>query len=57
MLSYVTSMAKAKRCLRCAGEFDYEDGECPDCGWSSDEFRNRGRYGLERSGTGEWSDD
>jgi ribosomal protein L37E len=50
-------MARSKRCLRCAEAFDYADGECPDCGWSSDEFKNGGRYGLERSGTGTWGDD
>ena len=45
------------RCLRCGEQFDYDDGECPDCGWSSSEFRSRDRYNLARSGTGEWDDD
>ncbi|QKY19076.1 hypothetical protein B4589_001310 [Halolamina sp. CBA1230] len=45
------------RCLRCGEQFDYDDGECPDCGWSSSEFRSRDRYSLARSGAGEWDDD
>jgi len=45
------------RCLRCAEQFDYDDGECPSCGWSSAEFRSRNRYNLARSGTGEWDQD
>jgi hypothetical protein len=40
-------------CLRCNATFDYADGECPSCGWSSTEFRDRGRYRLARPGYGE----
>ncbi|WP_197431240.1 hypothetical protein [Halorubrum sp. CBA1125] len=45
------------RCLRCGEQFDYDDGACPNCGWSSAEFRSRGRYNLARPGTGEWGED
>lgn len=40
-------------CLRCDATFDYDGGECPECGWNAAEFRERGRYGLSRSKTGD----
>ncbi|MFC6823824.1 hypothetical protein [Halopelagius fulvigenes] len=46
-------MTRETRCLRCSTTFDYDDGECPSCGWSSSEFRERGRYGLSRTTHGE----
>jgi protein PhnA len=45
------------RCLRCGDQFEYDNGDCPSCGWSSSEFRARNRYNLARPGTGEWERD
>lgn len=47
---------KESRCLRCSTDFDYDDGTCPECGWSSAAFRERGRFGLGREGTGCWEE-
>ena len=44
-------------CLGCGAEFDYDVGSCPACGWDPEEFRERGRHGLARSGHGEPDDD
>lgn len=44
-------------CLGCGIEFDYSEGECPECGWDPEEFRERGRHGLEKEGHGEPDDD
>lgn len=40
-------------CLGCGAEVDYEEDECPECGWTLDEFRERGRHGLAKDGHGE----
>ncbi|ACM56329.1 hypothetical protein [Halorubrum lacusprofundi] len=40
-------------CLGCGEPFDWSDGECPDCGWSRDQWAARGRHGLEKEGHGE----
>ncbi|MFC6614340.1 hypothetical protein ACFQAS_05130 [Halopenitus salinus] len=50
-------MSDDDRCLRCGNDFEYDRGSCPNCGWDSEAFRERGRYGLARPGTGEWDDD
>lgn len=46
-------MPRETQCLRCDETFDYDEGECPSCGWSSDEFRERSRYNLSRPNHGE----
>lgn len=46
-------MSRETQCLRCSTTFDYDDGECPSCGWNASEFRERGRYGLSRPNHGE----
>lgn len=43
-------------CLGCGTAFDYTDGECPECGWDPDDFRERGRHGLSTDGHGEPED-
>jgi len=40
-------------CLGCGIEFDYREGECPECGRDPAQFRERGRHGLARPGHGE----
>jgi len=44
-------------CLGCGIEFEYDEGDCPECGWGPEAFRARGRHGLGRPGHGEPEDD
>ena len=36
-------------CQNCSTEFDWNDDECPNCGWSKSEWVESGRYGLAKS--------
>lgn len=49
-------MAMEGECLGCGIDIDYDEGPCPECGWDLDEFRGRGRHGLEKEGHGEPED-
>ncbi|GAB7010619.1 hypothetical protein [Halorubrum trueperi] len=40
-------------CLGCGEPFDWDDGACPECGWTRDDWVARGRHGLEKDGHGE----
>lgn len=44
-------------CLGCGEPFDWDEGECPDCGWDSDEWAANGRHGLGKEGHGEPEED
>lgn len=44
-------------CLGCGEPFDWEAGDCPACGWSRNEWADRGRHGLEKDGHGEPDED
>lgn len=35
-------------CQNCDQEFDWQQTECPHCGWKKNEWVEKGRYGLER---------
>lgn len=43
-------------CLGCGEEIDLST-DCPHCGWSREEWAGRGRYGLDRPGTGSWDEE
>lgn len=36
-------------CQRCSAEFDWNEDECPECGWNKREWAEAGRYGLAKS--------
>jgi hypothetical protein len=40
-------------CLGCGEPFDWEEIECPECGWDRDAWAAEGRHGLEKEGHGE----
>ncbi|MES3517326.1 MAG: hypothetical protein PPP58_06655 [Natronomonas sp.] len=40
-------------CLGCGSTIDYSAGDCPECGWNPESFRERDRHGLDREGHGE----
>lgn len=46
-------MGMTGECLGCGIEIDYQESECPECGWDPKEFRDRGRHGLSKEGHGE----
>lgn len=33
-------------CQDCDREFDWQQDECPHCGWEKDDWVENGRYGL-----------
>lgn len=43
-------MSMDKDCLKCSQTFDWEEGECPECGWDQEEWVEGGRYGLGKGG-------
>ncbi|PSP65658.1 hypothetical protein BRC77_00455 [Halobacteriales archaeon QH_8_64_26] len=36
-------------CQHCSTEFDWNDDQCPECGWNKAEWVECGRYGLSKS--------
>lgn len=33
-------------CQKCSAEFDWQEAQCPECGWDRSEWVENGRYGL-----------